>query len=434
MSDVPVIERRAAVRARPAGERAVERRSGNLARRTYAMVLAGGRGSRLRELTEWRCKPAVPFGGKYRIIDFTLSNCVNSGVRRIGVATQYKSYSLIRHLQRGWSFLDGRIGEHVDILPAQQQIEEAWYRGTADAVFQNLNVLRQDGCDYVLVLSGDHVYKMDYGRLLQHHVRRGADATVVCLDVPLADAASFGVMSVDESGRITAFEEKPASPRPMPGREDRALASMGVYVFNAPFLYEQLIRDADDPRSSHDFGKDLLPYILGRYRVQAHRFAESCVNMPAGQPYWRDVGTLDAYWEANLDLARVTPDLDLYDRDWPVWTYQEQLPPAKFVFDGESRRGMAVDSMVSGGCVVSGATVRRSVLFSNVRVEDGALLEDCVVLPDVVIGPGVHLRRAIVDRHCRLDAGIDARQFRSTDKGITLITPEMLGQRVHQLR
>ncbi|HYX64941.1 MAG TPA: glucose-1-phosphate adenylyltransferase [Burkholderiales bacterium] len=435
MGDVPIVERRASARqSRPAGARGVERRSGNLARRTYAIVLAGGRGSRLKELTDWRCKPAVPFGGKYRIIDFTLSNCVNSGVRRIGVATQYKSFSLIRHLQRGWSFLDGRIGEHVDILPAQQQIEEAWYRGTADAVFQNLNVLRQDGCDYVLVLSGDHVYKMDYGRLLQAHALCGADATVVSIDVPLAEAKGFGVVAVDEAGRIVGFEEKPASPRPMAEAPDRALASMGVYVFNARFLYEQLIRDADDPHSSHDFGKDILPYIIGRYRVHAHRFADSCVGMPYGQPYWRDVGTLDAYWEANLDLARITPDLNLYDRDWPVWTYQEQLPPAKFVFDGEHRRGMAVDSMVSGGCVVSGATVRRSVLFSNVRVEDGALLEDCVVLPDVVVGPGVQLQRAIVDRHCRLDAGMDPRQFRSTDKGITLITPEMLGQRVHQLR
>jgi glucose-1-phosphate adenylyltransferase len=435
MADVPVIERRAAARqARSAGELVAERRSGHLARRTYALVLAGGRGSRLRELTDWRCKPAVPFGGKYRIIDFTLSNCVNSGVRRIGVATQYKSYSLIRHLQRGWSFLDGRIGEHVDILPAQQQVEESWYRGTADAVFQNLNVLRGEGCDYVLVLSGDHVYKMDYGKLLQGHAMRGADATVVCIDVPLSEAGSFGVMSADDEGRVTAFEEKPANPRPMPGTIDRALASMGVYVFNAPFLYEQLIRDAAEPRSSHDFGKDLLPYIIGRYRVYAHHFADSCVGMPNNQPYWRDVGTLDAYWEANMDLARVTPDLNLYDRDWPVWTYQEQLPPAKFVFDGEGRRGMAVDSMVSGGCVVSGATVRRSVLFSNVRVEDGALLEDCVVLPDVVIGPGVRLRRAIVDRHCRLDAGADLRQTRITEKGITLITPEMLGQPVHQLR
>ena len=408
---------------------------GRLARDTYALVLAGGRGSRLKELTDWRCKPAVPFGGKYRIIDFTLSNCVNSGVRRIGVATQYKSYSLIRHLQRGWTFLDGRIGEHVDILPAQQQVAESWYRGTADAVFQNLNVLRRDGGKYVLVLSGDHVYKMDYGRLLEAHAASDADATVVCVEVPLAEARSFGVMSVEESGRVSGFEEKPTEPRPMPGAPDRALASMGVYVFNAPFLYEQLIRDSDDRRSSHDFGRNLLPHIIGRYRVHAHRFAESCVDMPRGEPYWRDVGTLDAYWEANMELAKVTPDLNLYDHDWPVWTYQEQLPPAKFVFDDEGRRGMAVDSMVSGGCIVSGASVRRSVLFSNVRVEDGALIEDCVVLPDVVVGPGVTVRRAIIDRHCRLEQGVrEDGRFRVTEKGLTLITPEMLGQPVHQLR
>jgi glucose-1-phosphate adenylyltransferase len=411
-----------------------ERRAAQLARRTYAMVLAGGRGSRLRELTDWRCKPALYFGGKYRVIDFTLSNCVNSGVRRIGVATQYKAQSLIRHIQRAWSFLDGRIGEHVDILPAQQQIGENWYRGTADAVFQNLSVLRGEGCDYVLLLSGDHVYKMDYGRLLEDHVRRGADATVVCMEVPLADASAFGVMAVDDSGRITRFEEKPARPQPMPGDPERALASMGVYVFNAPFLFEQLVRDADDPGSSHDFGKDLLPHMIGRHGVHAHRFAESCVGMPNGKPYWRDVGTLDAYWEANMDLARVTPDLNLYDRDWPVWTYQEQLPPAKFVFDADGRRGLAVDSMVSGGCVVSGATVRRSVLFSNVRVEDGALLEDCVVLPDVVIGPGVRLCRAIVDRHCVIDESMDWTRFRMTDKDVLLLTPEMLGQDIHRLR
>jgi glucose-1-phosphate adenylyltransferase len=399
-------------------------------------VLAGGRGSRLKELTDWRCKPAVPFGGKYRIIDFTLSNCINSGVRRVGIATQYKAQSLIRHLQRGWSFLDGRIGEHIDILPAQQQVAESWYRGTADAVYQNLNVLRRDGCDHVLVLSGDHIYKMDYAKLLDEHVARGADATVVCVEVPLVEASAFGVISVDDSGRVSAFEEKPAAPRAAPGTPGRALASMGVYVFNAPFLYEQVVRDADDPRSSHDFGKDVVPHIVARYQVFAHRFAASCVDMPRGEPYWRDVGTLDAYWEANMELAKVTPDLNLYDRDWPVWTYQEQLPPAKFVFDSDGRRGMAIDSMVSGGCIVSGATVRRSVLFSNVRVHDGALVEDCVVLPDVVVGPGVQLRRAIVDRHVHLDATMldDARRFRVTDKGLTLITPEMLGQHVHQLR
>jgi glucose-1-phosphate adenylyltransferase len=277
---------------------------------------------------------------------------------------------------------------------------------------------------------------MDYDRLLEDHAAREADATVVCVEVPLAEARSFGVLEVDAAGRIAGFEEKPAEPRPMPGDPGRALASMGVYVFNAAFLYEQLIRDADDPRSGHDFGSDLIPHIISRYRVHAHRFAESCVETQSGQPYWRDVGTLDAYWEANLELAKVTPQLNLYDRDWPVWTFQEQLPPAKFVLDDDGRRGMAVDSMVSGGCIVSGATVRRSVLFSNVRVEEGALVEDCVVLPDTVVGPGVRLRRAIVDRHCRLDAKLleDPRRFRVTEKGLTLITPEMLGQPVHQLR
>ena len=412
------------------------RHGGGLARSTYAMVLAGGRGTRLKELTDWRCKPAVPFGGKYRIIDFALSNCVNSGVRRIGVATQYKSQSLIRHLQRGWSFLDGRIGEHIDILPAQQQLdEERWYRGTADAVFQNLNVLRRDGCEYVLLLAGDHVYKMDYARLLEDHAARDADATVVCVEVPVEEARAFGVMEVDDEGRITGFQEKPAAPRALPGDPGRALASMGVYVFNARFLYEQLVRDADDPGSRHDFGKDIIPRIIQRYRVHAHRFAESCVEMPNGKPYWRDVGTLDAYWEANVELAKVTPQLNLYDRDWPVWTYQEQLPPAKFVFDDDGRRGVAVDSMVSGGCIVSGATVRRSVLFSNGRVEEGAFLEDCVVLPDVVIGSGVKLSRAVVDRHCRIDSrSLERAPLRVTDNGLLLITPEMLGQTVHQLR
>jgi glucose-1-phosphate adenylyltransferase len=329
-----------------------------LTRDSYAMVLAGGRGTRLKGLTDWRAKPAVPFAGKFRIIDFTLSNCVNSGVRRIGVATQYKAQSLIRHLQRGWSFLDGRFGEFIDLLPAQQQVEAQWYQGTADAVFQNLAVLRRSGCRYVLVLSGDHVYKMDYGRMLAQHVARQADMTVACLEVPLADAASFGVMSVNEVDRITGFAEKPREPQPIPAQPGLALASMGVYVLNAEFLYEQLIRDADDPRSSHDFGKDVIPHVVGRYRVCAHRFAQSCVGMTDHHAYWRDVGTLDAYWAANMELTKVTPELNLYDENWPIWTHQEQLPPAKFIFDEEARRGTAIDSMVSGGCIVSGATVR----------------------------------------------------------------------------
>jgi len=413
-----------------------------LAKETYALVLAGGRGNRLKALTDWRAKPAVPFGGKFRIIDFTLSNCVNSGVRRVGVATQYKAQSLIRHLQRGWSFLDGRFSEFIDILPAQQQVQDLWYQGTADAVFQNLDVLRRAGGRYVLVLSGDHVYKMDYGRLLAWHAGKQADMTVACLEVPLEEARDFGVMSVDEEARVTGFAEKPETPQPIPGRPDRALASMGVYAFNADFLYEQLIRDADEARSSHDFGKDLIPHLVSRHRAFAHRFADSCVGMTDARPYWRDVGTLDAYWEANMELTKVTPELNLYDEAWPIWTHQEQLPPAKFVFDEERRRGMAVDSMVSGGCIVSGATLRRSLLFSKVRVEEYAVVEDSVVLPDVVVGRGAVLRRAIVDKRCRIPDGMkvgvdpqeDRKRFCVSEQGVTLVVPEMLGQRVHQLR
>ena len=414
----------------------------HLVKQTYGFVLAGGRGSRLHELTDWRAKPAVPFGGKYRIIDFTLSNCVNSGVRRIGVATQYKAQSLIQHLQRGWSFLDGRIRESLDILPAQQQIEEHWYLGTADAVYQNLALLRTDGCEYVLVLSGDHVYKMDYGKMLAYHVRQQADLTVACIEAPLRDASQLGVIEVDDDLRVRGFLEKPRDAKSMPGREGWILANMGVYVFNTAFLFEQLIRDADDPRSAHDFGKNVIPHVVPRYRVMAHRFAESCVGAPGEFPYWRDVGTLDAFWEANMELTKVTPELNLYDADWPIWTYQEQLPPAKFVFDTEERRGFAVDSMVSGGCIVSGATLRHSVLFSNVRVEHQARVEDSVVLPDVEIARGAVIKRAIVDAHCRIPEGLtvgidheaDRRRFNVTENGVTLVTADMLGQKVQRVR
>ena len=414
----------------------------HLVRHTYGFVLAGGRGSRLEQLTDWRAKPAVPFGGKYRIIDFTLSNCVNSGVRRIGVATQYKAQSLIQHLQRGWSFLDGRIRESLDILPAQQQVQEHWYLGTADAVFQNLALLRADGCEYVLVLSGDHVYKMDYGKMLAHHVAQRADLTIACVEAPLREASGLGVIEVDADFRVQRFLEKPAHPESMPGREGWVLANMGVYIFNAPFLFEQVTRDADDRHSSHDFGKDLIPYVVPRYRVLAQRFAESCVGAPSEEPYWRDVGTLDAFWEANMELTKISPELNLYDAEWPIWTYQEQLPPAKFVFDEENRRGFAVDSMVSGGCIVSGATLRRSVLFSNVRVENQARIEDSVVLPDVEIGRGAVIRRAILDAHCRIPEGLtigldpeeDRRRFNITERGITLVTPDMLGQKVQRVR
>lgn len=408
----------------------------HLTKDTFALILAGGRGLRLQHLTSWRAKPAVPFGGKFRIIDFPLSNCVNSGIRRIGVATQYKAQSLIRHIQRSWSFLDGRFHEFVELLPAQQRIHGEWYAGTADAVFQNLDILRMHEPRYVLILAGDHVYKMDYGRMLAEHVSRGAQLTVGCVEVPLTDASSFGVMTVDNEHRVTAFHEKPRSPVPLPGDPSRALASMGIYIFNAGFLYDALMRDACDPDSSHDFGRDLIPSLIHATPVFAHSFHDSCVNMANGVPYWRDVGTVDAYWEANIDLVRVTPELDLYDESWPIWTHQVQAPPAKFVFDDDDRRGMAVDSMVAGGCVVSGAAVRRSVLFSHVCVREHAVIEDSVVLPHVKVGEDVVLRRAVIDKHCRIPSGmkigvdpeIDRRRFYVTPRGITLVTTEMLGQ------
>jgi glucose-1-phosphate adenylyltransferase len=418
-------------------------KSAEIARNTFGIVLAGGRGSRLMQLTDWRSKPAVPFGGKFRIIDFTLSNCVNSGIRRIGVATQYKAQSLIQHLQRGWSFLDGRFHEFIDILPAQQQVSEHWYRGTADAVFQNLDLIRRNRPKHVLVLSGDHVYKMNYTRMLSEHVERQADFSVACIDVPVAEASELGVMHVNDEERVVGFVEKPKNPPSMPGRPDRALASMGVYAFNAEFLYEQLIRDHDDPRSTHDFGKDVIPHCVDRYRVFAHNFANSCVGMDDTKiPYWRDAGTIDAYWEANMELTKVTPELNLYDDDWPIWTHQEQLPPAKFVFDDDGRRGMAVDSLVSGGDIISGALVRHSLLFSRVHVHSYAQIEDSVILPDVDIGRHAKLRRVVMDKHCRVpegmligyDAEADRKRFHVSDNGITLVTPEMLGQQAHHIR
>jgi glucose-1-phosphate adenylyltransferase len=413
-----------------------------ITKNAYALILAGGRGSRLKNLTDWRAKPAVPFGGKFRIIDFPLSNCVNSGIRRIGVATQYKSHSLIRHIQRGWSFLDGRMKEFIDLMPAQQRVQEHWYQGTADAVYQNLDILKANDPDYVLILAGDHVYKMDYGRMLAYHVARKADMTVACIEVPREDATSFGVMGVDEESRVRSFEEKPSQPKAIPGQPDLALASMGIYAFNAKFLYEQVARDTDDPKSSHDFGKDLIPHLVPRYRIFAHRFQDSCVGVNDERPYWRDVGTVDAYWEANIDLIHVTPDLNLYDQVWPIWTYQEQLPPAKFVFDDEGRRGMAVDATVSGGCIISGSTVRRSLLFSNVHVHSFCDIVDSVILPDVEIHRHTRLRRCVVDRRCILPEGFtagldpeqDRKRFYVSERGVTLITPEMLGQKVYITR
>ncbi|MBV2093079.1 MAG: glucose-1-phosphate adenylyltransferase, partial [Candidatus Thiodiazotropha sp. (ex Ctena orbiculata)] len=349
-----------------------------LTRNTLALILAGGRGSRLKHLTKWRSKPAVPFGGKFRIVDFPLSNCINSGIRRVGVLTQYKAHSLLLHIQRGWNFLRGEFGEFVELLPAQQRIESSWYEGTADAVYQNLDILRSHNPDYVLILAGDHIYKMDYGTMIAEHVESGADMTVGCLTVDLESAKEFGVMTVDSENWVSEFSEKPADPKPIPGHDNLALASMGIYVFNRKFLFEQLIRDADTPQSSHDFGKDIIPGVIEKYRVLAYPFTDSSSGK---QAYWRDVGTIDAFWTANLELIGVTPPLNLYDRSWPIWTYQEQLPPAKFVFDDEERRGMAVDSMVSGGCVISGAKVTNSLLFSNVRVNSYSSVNQTVVLP-----------------------------------------------------
>ncbi len=412
-----------------------------LTRNTMALILAGGRGSRLKHLTKWRSKPAVPFGGKFRIVDFPLSNCINSGIRRIGVLTQYKAHSLILHIQKGWGFLRGEFGEFVELWPAQQRIAEtAWYSGTADAVFQNLDIIRSHNPDYLLILAGDHIYKMDYGAMVAYHVESGADMTVGCLEVDLELAKEFGVMSVDEDGRVRSFLEKPAQPDPIPGRSDAALASMGIYVFNRSFLLEQLIKDADNPRSSHDFGKDIIPDVITKYRVLAYPFRDV---RSGEQAYWRDVGTIDAFWEANLELIGVTPPLNLYDDTWPIWTYQEQLPPAKFVFDDEDRRGMAVDSMVSGGCIISGATVRHSLLFSNVRVNSFSYVQDSVILPDVDVGRNCEIRNAVIDRACRISEGMiigrdpeeDRKQgFYVTEGGVTLVTPEMLGQEVNYVR
>jgi glucose-1-phosphate adenylyltransferase len=410
-----------------------------LTRNTLALVLAGGRGSRLQQLTLWRAKPAVPFGGKFRIVDFPLSNCMNSGIRMIGVITQYKAHSLIQHIQQGWGFLRGEFGEFIELLPAQQRIEPSWYAGTADAVYQNLDIIRTHKPEYVLILAGDHVYKMDYGPMIAHHVERGADMTVGCIEVPLEQARAFGVMSTREDGRVFDFSEKPQSPEPMPGSTDLALASMGIYVFNTNFLYEQLIKDADEADSTHDFGHDIIPNMIKKYRVFSYPFRESQSGQSA---YWRDVGTVDAFWEANLELIGVLPELNLYDEEWPIWTYQEQLPPAKFVFDDDDRRGMAVDSMVSGGCLISGATVRHSLLFSNVRVKSYTVLEDVVALPNVRIGRNCRINRAVIDKGCEIPDGMvigedheeDKARFHITPKGVVLVTPEMLGQEFHFVR
>ena len=361
----------------------------------------------------------------------------------MGVATQYKSHSLIQHIQRGWQFLNGQFGEFIDVLPAQQRVEEKWYMGTADAVFQNLDILRETNPEYVLILAGDHVYKMDYGKLIAFHVESQADMTVACIEVPVADATAFGVMEVNKEGRVVAFDEKPEHPKSIVGKPDKALASMGVYVFNAPFLYEQLLRDVDDPRSSHDFGKDIIPHLIAaKYRVFAQNFNDSCVKIEGGKPYWRDVGTVDAYWEANMELTKVVPDLNMYDQDWPIWTFQEQLPPAKFVFNDEERRGMAVDSLVSGGCIISGASVHNSLLFSNVHVHSYSTVEESVLLPNVEVGRNVVIKRAVIDKLTVIPDGMqigvnleeDKKRFYVSENGIVLVTPDMLGQEVHHIR
>jgi glucose-1-phosphate adenylyltransferase len=413
-----------------------DRRGQPLARDAMAYVLAGGRGSRLAELTERRAKPAVYFGGKARIIDFALSNAINSGIRRIGVATQYKAHSLIRHLQQGWNFLRPERNESFDILPASQRVSETqWYAGTADAVFQNIDIIEGHGPEYMVILAGDHIYKMDYELMLRQHVDQHADVTIACLEVPRREAVGFGVMAVDTSDRIISFIEKPADPPGMPGNPEMSLASMGVYVFKTSFLIEQLRRDEAAPDSSRDFGKDIIPWLVTNAKAVAHRFSRSCVRSSnENKSYWRDVGTVDAYWEANIDLTDVVPELDLYDRSWPLWTYAEILPPAKFVHDADGRRGSAVSSLVSGDCIVSGASVQRSLLFTGVRANSYSLLEESVVLPRCHIGRGARLRRVILDHGVVIPAGLvvgedpelDAQRFRRTANGICLVTQAML--------
>lgn len=406
-----------------------------LPKRAMALILAGGRGSRLKQLTDTRCKPAVYFGGHFRIIDFVLSNCMNSGLRRIGVLTQYKSHSLLRHLQRGWNFLKSEMHEFVDLIPAQQRVdEEYWYRGTADAVYQSLDIIKSNKPEYVVILAGDHIYKMDYARMLADHALSGAGVTVGCIEVDRQEAKAFGVMAIDENKKVTSFVEKPEDPPAMPGKPDRSLASMGIYIFTADYLYRMLDEDIALEGSSHDFGKDIIPKAVGEGQVVAHFFQDSCVyNSEKVPAYWRDVGTIDAYWEANIDLTATVPELNLYDRSWPIWTYQEQLPPAKFVHNEANRRGEAIESSVSAGCILSGS-VHNSLLFSNCRVHSYTQIHGAVLLPEVQVGRNVRLTKVVVDRGCRIPDGLvvgedpddDARRFYRSEGGVTLITPRML--------
>ena len=411
-------------------------KSGPISRTAMAYVLAGGRGSRLMELTDRRAKPAVYFGCKSRIIDFALSNALNSGIRRIGVATQYKAHSLIRHLNRGWNFLRVERNESFDILPASQRVSEtSWYAGTADAVYQNIDIIESYAPDHIVILAGDHIYKMDYEPMLQMHYEREADVTVGCIEVPREEASGFGVMAVDGNDQIKSFLEKPKDPPAMPDKADKALCSMGIYVFATKFLFDQLRRDAADPNSSRDFGKDIIPYLVKHGKALAHRYTKSCVRSGfEAEAYWRDVGTLDAYWQANIDLTEVIPALDLYDSEWPIWTYGEVTPPAKFVHDVEGRRGQAISSLVSGGCIISGASLRRSLLFTRVRMNSFSSVENSVVMPDVDVGRSARLNNVIVDRGVRIPEGLvvgedpleDAKRFRRTDQGVVLITQAML--------
>ena len=409
-----------------------------LTQRAMVFVLAGGRGSRLRELTDRRVKPAVYFGGKTRIIDFALSNALNSGIRRMAIATQYKAHSLIRHMQRGWNFFRAERNEYLDILPASQRSDnENWYLGTADAVTQNIDIVDSYGMDYVVILAGDHIYKMDYEIMLRQHVESGADVTVGCLTVPRMDATAFGVMATDKDGRITSFLEKPADPPPTPEDPKLALASMGIYVFKWSFLRDLLLKDAEDPNSSHDFGSDLIPEIVKNGKAVAHRFTDSCVRAEGAPAYWKDVGTVDAFWESNIDLTNFTPELDLWDRTWPIWTYSESVPPAKFIHDERDRRGMAISSMVSGGCIISGTEVRNSILFTGVHTNSYAVLDQAVVLPRVVVNRSARLRQVVIDSGVVIPEGLvvgedpqeDAKWFRVTERGTTLITQAMLDKR-----
>ncbi len=407
-----------------------------LSSRSMAFVLAGGRGSRLKELTDRRVKPAVYFGGKSRIIDFALSNALNSGIRKMALATQYKAHSLIRHVQRGWNFFRAERNEFLDILPASQRYDEAmWYRGTADAVAQNIDIIDSYRVDYVLVLAGDHIYKMDYEQMIRHHVEAGADVTIGCLTVPRKEASAFGVMAVNGYDVITSFLEKPADPPGTPDDPTVSLASMGIYVFHTKFLVDALRRDAADPSSSRDFGKDIIPHIVSHGKAQAHRFADSCVRSDfEREPYWRDVGTVDAYWQANIDLTDIVPELDLYDKSWPIWTYAEILPPAKFVHDDENRRGSATSSLVSGDCIISGASLNRSLLFTGVRANSYSRLDNAVVLPSVRIGRRAQLKNVVIDHGVTIPEGLvvgeepelDGKRFRRTESGICLITQAMI--------